>query len=566
MRYSQFFGRTKLESPHDTDSINARLLTQAGFIDKVAAGIYNLLPLGARVLAKVRQIIREEMNAIDGQEILMPTLHPIEIWQQTGRDKTMDGILYRTKGSGDKDFVLGPSHEETVTPLAVKQINSYKDLPMAVYQIQTKFRDEPRAKSGLLRGREFGMKDMYSFHTDEKDLDKYYERAKEAYFNVYKRCGLEAYIVEASGGAFTDQISHEFSILTPAGEDTILLCKKCGVAQNLEIAEGNALPPNEDDIKEEKMKKVPANREPSIEAGTKLHKCEPWQILKTVVYSVEDTGLVGICIRGDLNVNEHKLERYFKKLLKPGTNEELKKAKLYAGFISPIGNDRIPFFADHSVRHVKNWITGANKNKVDLVNANLGRDFRIKEFADFVEVKGGFKCPKCESQLEEKKAIEAGNIFKLGTKYSDAFNLQFTDKDGKKKKVIMGCYGIGSTRLIGTIVEAKHDDKGMIWPKSVAPYLVHLVALGNDEKVAKKADELYEKMKSKGIEVLYDDRDESPGKKFNDADLIGLPVRMVVSNRTLEKDGVEWKLRVEEGAKDVKFDKVIDEILKYRDA
>ena len=329
MRYSRLFGKTKLTAPHDADSVNAKYLTQGGFIEKVAAGIYDFLPLGQRVLEKVKQIIREEMNKIDGQEILMPSLHPIEFWQTTGRDKTATDILYRTKGAGDKDFVMAPSHEEMVTPLAKKFVQSYKDLPFAVYQIQTKFRDEPRAKSGLLRGREFGMKDMYSFHTDEKDLDVYYERVKETYMNVYRRCGLEAHVVEASGGIFSDKFSHEFSVATPAGEDTIIVCKKCSTAQNLEIAE----------------------------------------------------------------------------------------------------NIRTP-------------------------------------------EKPNLTCHRCGDLMEELKAVEAGNIFKLGTKYSKDFDLYFTNENGERKHVIMGCYGIGTTRLVGTIVESSHDEKGIIWPKMVAPYHV----------------------------------------------------------------------------------------------
>jgi len=400
MRYSLLFGKTKQEAPADADSVNAKLLSQGGYVDRLVAGVYTFLPLGLRVLKKINQIIREEMDAVGAQEIIMPSLHPIEIWKQTGRDKTMDAILFKTKGAGDHDFVFGPSHEETVTPLAAKFVQSYKDLPLCVYQIQTKFRNEPRAKSGVLRGREFGMKDMYSFHTDEADLSKYYEKVTQAYFNVFKRCGLEAYMAEASGGAFSDKVSHEFSVRTRAGEDTLLLCEKCKFARNIEI-----------------------------------------------------------------------------------------------------------------------------------IDASKG-----------VET----VCPKCKGTLIEDKAIEAGNIFKLGTKYSTDFNLKFTDKDGKQKIVIMGCYGIGNTRLVGTIVEACHDEKGIIWPKSVAPYAVHLVTLGSvDEKVTTAAESLYKDLQNKGVEVLFDDRDESVGKKLNDADLIGIPLRVVVSKKTLEKNGLEIKKRSE---------------------
>ncbi|MFA6305917.1 MAG: aminoacyl--tRNA ligase-related protein [Candidatus Gracilibacteria bacterium] len=430
MKYSKLFGRTRHNPPCDADSVNAKLLTQAGFIEKLSAGIYNFLPLGQRVLTKVCNIIREEMNAVEGQEILMPALHPSDLWETTGRRKSMDEILYKTRASGDKEFVFGPSHEETVTPLAAKYIQSYKDLPFSVYQIQTKFRDEPRAKSGLLRGREFGMKDLYSFHTDEADLDRYYEIMKKAYFNVFERCGLKAYIIEASGGIFSDKFSHEFSIETPAGEDTIVLCEKCGIAQNLEVAEG----------------------------------------------------------------------------------------------------------------HKDGFIYG-------------------KTLAD---LKNGIPCPKCKKPLSEIKAVEAGNIFKLGTKFSDAFGLRFADKDGTLKPVVMGCYGIGTTRLVGTIVEAKHDEKGIIWPKSVAPYLINLISLGNDEDVLKNAESLYEKLLGEGIEVLFDDRDATAGVKLKDSDLVGIPLRIVVSKRTLESKGVEWKERVNSESEIVPTASLIEKIKEFQ--
>lgn len=408
MRYSRLFGKTSFEVPHDADSVNAKLLAQAGFIDKVAAGIYNYLPLGYRVLAKIQKIIQEEMDLVEGQQILMPALHPAELWEVTGRHKTMDDILYKTKASGNRDFFFGPSHEEVVTPLARKYIRSYKDLPMSVYQMQTKFRDEPRAKSGLLRGREFGMKDMYSFHATQEDLDQYYEQVKAAYLRVYERCGLKAYVVLAGGGAFTDQFTHEFSVLTPAGEDTILVCDACKTAENIEIAE-------------------------------------------------------------DMS-----------------------------------------------------------------------------------------KCRTCGGEVRSEKAVEAGNIFKLGTKYSKPCEVYFTDSDGQRKLVIMGCYGIGTTRLVGTIVEASHDENGIIWPKTVAPYAVHLLSLGRDESVKNAADALYMQLREGGVEVLYDDREDSAGKKFADSDLIGLPMRIVVSSRTLEKNSAEVKMRHLKDGEIVSLEKVVE--------
>jgi len=413
MRYSKLFGgKTLATPPKDAETANAKYLIQAGFVDQLAAGIYTFLPLGIRVLHKINMIIREELNAIGGQEILMPALQPIDIWKATGRDETCKDTLYWTKGHGDKDFVLGMSHEEVVTPLAKKFFNSYKDLPLAVYQIQNKFRNEPRAKSGVLRGREFGMKDMYSFHVSEEDLDLYYEEVKKAYLRIYERCGVDAYVVQASGGSFTDKYSHEFQVLSDAGEDRIFISKKHKVAFNSEI-------------------------------------------------------------------------------MKDGQTE-------YEGDV-----------------------------------------------------------------LVEGKGVEAGNIFKLGTKFSEDFGAYFMDKDNTQKPAVMGCYGIGNTRLVGTIVEASHDEKGIIWPKNVAPFQVHLVALGIKENLIAEANDLYHKLLAAGFEVLYDDRDERAGKKFNDADLIGIPVRLVISERTLAEGQVEWKERKESEPKMVQIANLIEDLMFY---
>lgn len=559
MKYSQLFGKTRQSAPHDAKSKNAQLLTQAGFIEQMSAGIYYLLPLGLRVLQKIADIIREEMNKVDGQELLMPALQPEDVWEKTGRTRTMDDILYRTQGAGNKDFNFAPSHEEAVTPLAAKFVQSYKDLPLSVYQIQTKFRDEPRAKSGLLRGREFGMKDMYSFHRDQADLDEYYERVKQAYLNVYERCGLKAYVVEASGGAFSKDLSHEFSVVTPAGEDTIIINNTTGEAQNVEIAEGKVANPADPEENELEMKEVPMERDMSVEANAKAHDCENWRILKTVVYRVDD-GFLGVCIRGDLQINDHKLERYLGKPARTASPAELEELGLVQGFISPVGQKDLRFIADHSITHVKNFVTGANKQNVDLVNVNLGRDFVIEDFADLVlldeHALGG-------EDVTVEKAIEAGNIFKLGTKYSEDFDLKYTDENGKENYVVMGCYGIGTTRLMGTIVEASHDDNGIIWPASVAPFRVHMVSLGDDDAVMEAAGKLYDDLRKAGIDVMYDDRNDSAGKKLKDADLLGAPIRLVVSKRTLENDGVEWKLRSEKDAEQVKLADVVQRVADF---
>ncbi|MBT4917038.1 proline--tRNA ligase [Candidatus Peregrinibacteria bacterium] len=565
MRYSDMFGKTRHDPPCDADSVNAKLLTQAGFIEKLAAGIYNFLPLGKRVLRKIETIIREEMDGVGGQELLLPALQPIDIWKKTGRDVTMDDILYRTSASGNKEFVFGPSHEEAVTPLVSKYVQSYKDLPLSVYQVQTKFRDEPRAKSGLLRGREFGMKDMYSFHTSDEDLDRYYEEVMAAYSRVYDRCGLVAHVIEASGGAFSDKFSHEFSVETAAGEDTIIICDKCKSAQNLEIAEGSVQDPSTDAEDELPMEEVDIERDFSVAANAKAHDVSEQKILKTVVYEVDGGGLLGVVIRGDLSVSDVKLENYVKKMIRPATTETLKEAGLVQGYISPVKiSDKIDisFIGDHSIKNVKNFVTGANANAKDLKNVNLGRDFTIDDFTDLVEVSSGFDCSKCGKALKEITAVEVGNIFKLGTKYSEAFDLNFTDQDGVSKPVVMGCYGIGTSRLLGTIVESRHDDKGIIWPMSVSPYHVHLLTLGNDDDSSKKAEDLYKDLSAEGVEVLFDERDERAGVKLNDADLLGIPIRIVLSKRSLENGGVEWKLRDEDDSKSVDLGQVIDEVQK----
>ncbi|OGZ33673.1 MAG: hypothetical protein A2Y98_01935 [Candidatus Portnoybacteria bacterium RBG_19FT_COMBO_36_7] len=404
MLQSKLFTKTLREPPKDEVSANASLLDRAGFIDKLAAGIYSFLPLGWRVLNKIQNIIREEMNIIGGQEILMPVLHPKENWMRTGRWKTLD-VLFKMKGAEDKDFVLGATHEEVVTPLAKKFVFSYKDLPFAVFQIQDKFRNEPRAKSGLLRTREFLMKDLYSFHPDEKDLDDYYEKAKDAYFKIFERCGLKGktYLTAASGGTFS-KYSHEFQTISEAGEDKIFICQNCDLAVNSEI-----------------KSETPA-------------------------------------------------------------------------------------------------------------------------------------CPGCDSSdFKEEQAIEVGNIFKLGTKFSVPFELNYRDASGGEKPVVMGCYGIGPARLMGAIVEVSHDDKGIIWPQEVAPLNAHLLALGENESVKKEAEALYKKLIEAGAEVLYDDRDASPGEKFADADLVGIPNRIIVSEKTLEKDSLEVKKRSEKQVQLVKL-------------
>ncbi|PIQ79219.1 proline--tRNA ligase [Candidatus Peregrinibacteria bacterium CG11_big_fil_rev_8_21_14_0_20_41_10] len=540
MRYSKLVGQTLMNPPSDADSRNAELLIQAGFVRRLAAGIFSYLPLGKRVLAKIENIIREEMNAVAGQEVSMPALIPIENWQITGRDNV--DISFKTVGANDREFILGWTHEEVVTPLLQEFVSSYRDLPLAVYQFQAKFRNEPRAKSGVLRGREFTMKDMYSFHTTQADLDVYYNQVKQAYFNVFKRCGLNAYIVEASGGAFTDKRSHEFAVVTDAGEDTILVYEGSEMAENLEIAKAYVGKRNPDEAEVE-MGEIAVDRGLTVEANAEAHGVPAWKILKTVVYKI-DEGFVGIVIRGDLNVDMDRLKKYFgAENIRTATDEELVKLELLKGYISPVNNEKIDFIGDESVASVTNYVTGANKLRTDYVGVNLARDFVLKDVSHFAELDKKMLCEFGNCEVEVYKAVEVGNIFQLDTVYTDAFGMAYNDADGVQKSVVMGCYGIGVTRLLGTIAEVCNDGNGIIWPKTVAPYQIHLLDLGNEEEVKDYATDLYTELVALGFEVLYDDRDERAGKKFNDADLIGIPVRVVVSGRNLKDGKLEIKNR-----------------------
>jgi len=558
MLQSKLFGKTQKQPPKDEVSVNAQLLTQAGFIDKLAAGIYSYLPLGLKVLNKIKNIVREEMEAIGGQEILLPALTPKANWQTTGRWNSLD-ILFKLKGAGDKDFALGPTHEEIVTPLAKKFINSYKDLPVTIYQIQDKFRNEPRAKSGLLRGREFSMKDFYSFHQDQKSLEEYYEKVLAAYLKIFARCGLDVKIVEASGGSFSHR-SHEFQVFTPYGEDIVFSCPNCGINQNREIAVGN---PNVPEAKEDqkKMEKVAVKRGKSVKEDVALFNLSMYKSLKNVVYKTKD-GLLAVAIRGDLSVSDVKLAAYLNDFkIRMASDEELKKAGLVPGFISPVKNTKLKFIADNSITTVNNFLTGANEIDKDYINANLGVDFEIKQIGDFAEIISGYTCQECNHKLVENKAIEVGNIFKLNDRFSNPFDLKYIDEKGKNQTVLMGCYGIGPSRVMGSVVEVYHDKNGIVWPKNVTPADVHLLQIGPDKAVANMAQKVYDKLLKAGIDVLFDDRqDSTTGQKFADADLIGIPVRLVVSAKTGEK--VEIKNRNSDQAELLSLEEAISMIKK----
>ena len=545
MRFSKMFGRTIREIPSDAELISHQLSIRAGLIRQLAAGIYSYLPLGWRVIRKIEQIMREEMDAVDGQELSMPVVQPAEIWRITGRyDAPAPGpALLRFKDRTGHDMVLAMTHEEAVTDLARQELNSYRQLPVMVYQIQTKFRDEPRPRGGLVRVREFIMKDGYSFHPDQESLDAYYPRIYQAYLNIFRRCGVETVPVEADTGIMGGSASHEFMVLSEAGEDTLVLCPECKYAANAEKAEfakgegpqGPPLP----------LERVPTPGTTTIEAVARLIGVETRQTLKAVFYSTPEGQVIFAVIRGDLDVNPAKLSNVLGGVeLHISTEEELKAAGIVAGYASPVGLSGMRVIADDSVTRAHNLVAGANEPGYHLKNVNYPRDFQAERVADIALARSGDPCPRCGRPLTASRGIELGHVFKLGTKYSAAVGATYLDRDGVARPMVMGCYGIGAGRLLACIIEQHHDDKGIIWPPSVAPFQVHIVSLaGNDVRVVQAADALYERLLGAGYEVLYDDRQESAGVKFNDADLIGIPVRLTVSRRTVESQSVELKPR-----------------------
>ncbi len=542
MRISKLFGKTLREVPAEADTTSHRLLVRAGMVNQLAAGIYSYLPLGWRVLRKIENIIRDEMDKAGGQEINMPVLHPFEIWEQSGRDN-MD-TLFTLYDRRERKMVLGNTHEEVVTQLAGRNIQSYRDLPLQLYQIQVKFRDELRPRGGLIRVREFIMKDLYSFDADEAGLDVSYKQMAQSYQNVFDRCGVKTMLVEADSGAIGGKDSHEFMAVSESGEDEIIYCPGCNYAANVEkavgvkekIENGEPLP----------IEEVATPGMGTIEEVAGFLNIPKSHTLKAVFY-VADGKLIFVVIRGDLEVNEVKLNNQLKcSELRMATESEVIEAGIVAGAASPVGMKGFKVIADDSVNSATNLVAGGNKPDTHIKNVNYPRDFKADIVADIATAREGDKCPACGGTYASTRGIELGHIFKLVTVYSEKFNVYFIDEKGESKPVVMGCYGMGLGRLMAAVIEHNHDDKGIIWPVSVAPYHVYLCPLYREGiDVAGAVETLYEELQAAGIEVLYDDREESPGVKFNDADLLGIPYRITVSPRTLEKDSVEFKPRAQ---------------------
>ncbi len=544
MRFSKLFGKTLKEIPSDADTLSHQLLLRTGMIQQIATGVYSYLPLGWRVLRKIEQIIREEMDKVGGQELMLPTLQPFELWQETGRYPSFGKTLFTVTDRREHTLVLGPTHEEIITALVRRYVQSYRDLPLLLYQIQNKFRDEPRPRGGLLRVREFIMKDLYSFHIDEADLDRCYQEMIQAYKNVYSRCGLPSVIVEADSGAIGGKESHEFMLITETGEDEIVYCSNCDYAANIEKASS---------VKAKLEIKAPLPIEEistpnikTIEEVANFVGVPTSQTLKAVFYSA-DAELAFVVIRGDIDVNETKLKNLLKcSELRLATETETKAAGLVAGSASPIGIKGIKIVADDSISLGSNFIAGANKPDTHLKNVNYPRDFKIDLIADIAVARSGDDCPKCNGKLKSSHGIEVGHVFKLGIFYSEKMGATFLDQNGESHPIIMGTYGIGLGRLLAAAVEQNHDDKGIIWPAAIAPYHAYLCPLRlENPEIAETAEKLYQDLTSKNVEVLFDDRNDSPGVKFNDADLLGIPLRLTISPRTLESQSVEVKWRHE---------------------
>ena len=547
MRWTKTFIHTLREDPADAEVVSHKLMMRAGLISKVAAGIYNSLPLGWRSIDKMSDIIREEMETAGAAELVMPAIQPAEFWEESGRWAQYGPELLRIKDRHDREFCFGPTHEEIITDIVRRSIKSYKQLPVALYQIQTKFRDEIRPRFGLMRGREFLMKDAYSFHAGAEDLDQTYRAMEKAYCRIFERCGLGYTPVEADTGNIGGSESHEFMVLADTGEDAIMSCPSCGYGANVEKAQTGpiALAPAWPLAESEAPSTVHTPEMRSIEEVSDFLKIDPAHLIKTLIFE-SDEEFVAVLIRGDLDVNEVKLKNFLDcthmQLASEAKIEQITGGP--QGFSGPVGLKGVRIIADPTVMDLTQAATGANTVDTHLVGVVPGRDFKPADIVDLRTAKAGDPCPTCSEPMIEKRGIEVGHIFKLGTKYSEKMRCSFLDAEGKENPMIMGCYGLGVGRTVAAAIEQNHDDKGIIWPLPLAPYEVVLVMLNtNKPEVVEASEVLYAQLKEAGFDVLFDDRPERPGVKFNDMDLIGFPVRIVAGARGLAEGNVELSLR-----------------------
>jgi prolyl-tRNA synthetase len=555
---------TLREAPSDADIISAKLMIRAGMIRKLASGFYEFLPLGLKVLRKVENIIREEMNAAGGQEISLPLIFPKDLWIETGRWNIYGKELFRLKDRKEAEFCLAPTAEEAVTDLVKKEIRSYKQLPLMLYQFGAKFRDEIRPRFGVMRAKEFLMKDAYSFHTDEADLERYYKIMFDAYTNVCKKCGFKFRAVEAASGAIGGSFSHEFMILADTGEDALAWCD-CGHGANSEKAE--CLPISQPKEESLSLEEVLTPNVGTVEDVAKFLKASPEKFIKTMIYKA-DANPVVVLVRGDHEINEIKLQILLgaEEIVLADEQTVVSITNSPLGFAGPVGLRGAKIIADLSVVKISNAVTGANKKDYHLKNVNYNRDYNADIVADIRKVMHGDICPKCKKEnLRFSRGIEVGHVFKLGTKYSKSMNATYLDANGKENLIVMGCYGIGITRILAATIEQSHDDNGIIWTDNMAPFNVVVIPVNYaDAKIKETTDKLYKELASKGIDVLVDDRDERVGIKFKDADLIGIPYRITIGEKNLEKGYVELKARRDgkEGIKLLSPQEASSEIIK----
>ena len=564
MRYSQMFLPTTKETPSDAEIVSHQLMLRAGMIRKLAGGIYAYLPLGYRVIRKVENIVREEMNRAGAQEVFMPAVQPAELWMESGRWDIYGKELLRVKDRHNRDYCIGPTHEEVITALVRDEIQTYRQLPRNLYQIQTKFRDEIRPRFGIMRSREFGMKDAYSFDAGEEGVEESYKKMFDAYTRIFTRCGLSFRPVEADSGNIGGNFSHEFMVTAETGEDAMVHCTSCEYAANLEKAE--IFRPQEEAahvMEYSPMEEVHTPDVRSIEEVCTFLDVGPRDVVKTMIF-MSDGNPVAVLARGDEDVNETKLRNYLgcNSLELAMEDTILQVTGSPRGFAGPIGiKSRI--IADYSLMNMQDFVVGANREGHHIKNCNIGRDFEIKDYADLRIVREGDVCPRCGKELRIVRGIEVGHVFKLGIKYSKAMNATFLDRDGKEKYMIMGCYGIGIGRTAAACIEQNHDEDGIIWPMSIAPFQVIITPVNiKDENLSSTAEELYNSLTADGVEVILDDRDERAGVKFKDADLTGIPIRITVGARSLAEGKVEVRFRKSGEVEKIPLETVRDFITK----
>jgi prolyl-tRNA synthetase len=563
MRMTKLLIPTLKEDPSDAEVVSHRLMVRAGMIRKLTTGIYSYLPLGYRSLRKMEQIVREEMDAAGAQEVFLPMVQPAELWKESGRWDIYGTELLRFKDRHDRECCLGPTHEEVITDLVRRDVRSYRDLPLNLYQIQTKFRDEIRPRFGLMRGREFMMKDGYSFDTTEEGAEESYRLMWEAYKKIFERCGLGFRAVEADSGPIGGSFSHEFTVLANTGEDTIVSCDSCDYAANMEKAE---IRPGEpvDTTTDTKPKKVETPGASTIEEVSRFLNVKPQDLIKTLILR-SDIGPVAVLIRGDHDLNEVKVKNFLK-----ATDLELADERTIAevtggplGFSGPVGLKNVTILADYAVRGMRSAVVGANEKDAHLVGVNPLSDFRADEYGDFRAAAAGDACPRCDGKLLLSRGIEVGHVFKLGVKYSDSMNARFLDAEGQEKPMIMGCYGIGVSRTIAAAIEQNHDEDGIIFPPAIAPFTAIVTPVGaKSPEIDEAAERVYGDLWNNSIDTLMDDRDERPGVKFKDADLIGIPFRITIGKKALAEGKVELRNRQTKEMKLVEISEIVDAVEK----